>query len=77
MSIFTVEETKKIIMNTVQGMGEASEEQIQQVVDWCILQRTGNYLVQLLIDGQILVTGINNGEPLFILKKLLEVKNGR
>lgn len=40
MSIFTVEETKKIIMNTVQGMGEASEEQIQQVVDWCILHGT-------------------------------------
>lgn len=65
-SLFTKEEVKKIIMNTVQGMGESSKDEIDAVYEWCHLQRTGYHLVQLLIDGMVLVKEIKDGEPIFI-----------
>lgn len=65
--LFTREEAQQIVTNSIRGMGQASEAELQQILDWCLLQKVGYYTMQSLLKGDVLIREIKDNEPVFVL----------
>jgi hypothetical protein len=65
--VVSQEEARALITNFMESRGAegATEEELESVVSWARNIKLGTALLELVLAGEVRITGLRDGEPLF------------